>query len=263
MNEVVPSLFLSSFDQSQHLEQLQGLRITHVVSIGLEFQETFAADGIKYLIISLPDEDDANIIQHFDDCHAFLRSALDAKGAALVHCVAGVSRGPTIVAAYLMRELNCSVDFALEKIRQCRPAIRPNDGFSKQLELYYEMGCRILPSHSGYRRFLVEKLAVERQVTGSLTPTMVTRDPDTKKSSSQNTGPVLKCKSCRRILADSASIMEHEPGEETSFSYAKRKKDISMQGGAPSSVSIACSSYFIEPMEWMQDILSGPIEVED
>ena len=51
----------------------------------------------------------------------------------LVHCVAGVSRSPTIVIAYLMRSRGISLREAYDVVRTRRSIVNPNFGFMKQL----------------------------------------------------------------------------------------------------------------------------------
>lgn len=51
----------------------------------------------------------------------------------------GKSRSATCVVAYLIHKYGVSPQQALERIRQSRPFVEPNDGFMQQLELYYEM----------------------------------------------------------------------------------------------------------------------------
>ncbi|KAK7920785.1 protein-tyrosine phosphatase-like protein [Apiospora marii] len=52
----------------------------------------------------------------------------------LVHCMGGVSRSPSVLAYYLMREEGMSLRGALGIIMKARPATRPNDGFLRQLK---------------------------------------------------------------------------------------------------------------------------------
>ncbi|CAD2218986.1 dual-specificity protein phosphatase [Angomonas deanei] len=61
--------------------------------------------------------------------------------AAGVHCMVGVSRSVTIVAAYLMKKTNLSRDDILSFLRLTRPVIGPNPGFFAQLTLFEELGC--------------------------------------------------------------------------------------------------------------------------
>lgn len=51
----------------------------------------------------------------------------------LVHCQAGVSRSPTIVIAYLMRQFGISMNDAYNKVLQMRPIIAPNIAYYSQL----------------------------------------------------------------------------------------------------------------------------------
>jgi protein-tyrosine phosphatase len=48
----------------------------------------------------------------------------------LLFSEAGISRSPTITAAYLMKTFQMSVDEALSLIKQKRPGIFPNEGLS-------------------------------------------------------------------------------------------------------------------------------------
>ncbi|KAK7980961.1 hypothetical protein PG989_013418 [Apiospora arundinis] len=59
----------------------------------------------------------------------------------LVHCMAGISRSPAVLAYYLMRDEDMSLRDALGTIARARPAMRPNDGFLRQLK-DLELGLR-------------------------------------------------------------------------------------------------------------------------
>ncbi|XP_037796407.1 dual specificity protein phosphatase 18-like [Penaeus monodon] len=54
-------------------------------------------------------------------------------GRVLVHCVAGVSRSPALVLAYLVKHCDMSLREAFLHARKARPNIRPNAGFFAQL----------------------------------------------------------------------------------------------------------------------------------
>jgi protein-tyrosine phosphatase len=77
-----------------------------------------------------------NILESFDDAYKFIDEAVTNNQNILVHCYAGISRSPTIVASYLMKKFCISRDEALNIIKQKRNIIKPNFGFMKQLEKY-------------------------------------------------------------------------------------------------------------------------------
>ena len=57
------------------------------------------------------------------------------KGSVLVHCIAGFSRAPTIVIAYMMKRMKWDIDRAYKYVQE-RRVIAPNSGFLKQLIQY-------------------------------------------------------------------------------------------------------------------------------
>ncbi|KAG8805947.1 hypothetical protein FRC17_005257 [Serendipita sp. 399] len=58
------------------------------------------------------------------------------KTKVLCHCLAGVSRSPTVVAAYLIQAFGMRTDDALTLLRERREVVEPNPGFVHQLFMY-------------------------------------------------------------------------------------------------------------------------------
>lgn len=76
-------------------------RITHIVSVGTEpIPADNPASGIRQLRIPVPDVDYADLLIHLPGACNFIHQAINAGGVVLVHCVQGISRSPTVVAAY-------------------------------------------------------------------------------------------------------------------------------------------------------------------
>ncbi|KAG0188797.1 phosphatase, partial [Apophysomyces sp. BC1034] len=104
-------------------------------------------------IIPIADNPEANIIQCFDETFEFIDSTLAAGNHLLVHCLAGVSRSPTVVVAYLMKKRRLRAKEALALIKQSRPFVNPNPGFMDQLRLYQKMGYQYDPLDPEYIEF--------------------------------------------------------------------------------------------------------------
>ncbi|KAF7324454.1 Phosphatases II [Mycena sanguinolenta] len=71
-------------------------------------------------------------------------------GRVLIHCVMGVSRSTTVLAAYLMKTRSLCPAAALSFIKQHRPRVQPNYGFLKQLNTFLECGYLPTATHPAY-----------------------------------------------------------------------------------------------------------------
>lgn len=105
-------------------------------------------------IIPITDNPEANIIHYFPEAIQFISKALENEQHLLVHCLAGVSRSPTIIAAYLMATQRLRYKVALAMIKQTRPFVNPNPGFINQLRLFQEMNYQFDPNHPAYLEYL-------------------------------------------------------------------------------------------------------------
>src|SRR5437870_10377941 len=111
------------------------LGITHIltiiVGVGPIYPEQFT-----YKNVSICDDESSDIYQYFDDCIQFIDDAIEKGGKVLVHCMCGISRSATIVAAYLIDKCHYSDEEAINIIKEYRDCINPNPGFRRQLKLY-------------------------------------------------------------------------------------------------------------------------------
>ena len=130
-------------------ERLKENKVTHILNVA-SFNTQFSNDRgpgdcavnnqFVYKHVGIMDLPDTNIISYFDECFAFIDSALDTDSRVLVHCMAGVSRAASIVIGYLMKVKDMDFEAAFNHVKAKRPSIRPNDGFMHQLQNY---GCQL------------------------------------------------------------------------------------------------------------------------
>ncbi|KAL1928982.1 hypothetical protein VTP01DRAFT_2041 [Rhizomucor pusillus] len=274
IQEIIPGLFLGSCSAGFSLPLLEEHGISHIVALG-DFEPLH--QHITYKNIRVLDLIEENIIQYFPETYEFIKDALASKGRVLVHCQAGVSRSPTIVAAYMMREKQLSAQQALDIIKLRRAIIEPNRGFLEQLNLYHELRYNVDQTEAAYRRFLVAANARAQQEYGCIQNLALSPDPELAVGKTKSK-LILRCKKCRRVLVDDDCILDHQPGPgQQAFSYTKRSAELNVTAAptaaaaAPSRplnpllASIAasnnqCSSYFIEPMEWIASLQDGLVE---
>lgn len=135
MQEIVPGLWCGSWRPSRSKALLKHYGITHICCcIGTE--PPYPADFMYYCFAS-QDAPEYNITQYFDRAFEFIENGLvKTHGNVLVHCGAGISRAPTIVASYLMRKLRISSTLALQLVQHHRFQASPNAGFRQQLHEY-------------------------------------------------------------------------------------------------------------------------------
>ncbi|KAK0625049.1 protein-tyrosine phosphatase-like protein [Bombardia bombarda] len=173
-----------------------------------------------------------------------------APGAVYVHCAMGKSRSVTAVVAYLLWKhphrfgradptttARQAVEAAVKWVRASRPIAEPNDGFLRQLELFWEMGCPAGSGDAVEREPAYQRWVYKRAVGDSV---RVGRAPDVLRFEDEE--GVLRCKKCRRVLATKQFIIPH-------------------QGRGNDEKKMECPHFFVEALSWMRPILEeGELE---
>ncbi|KAI5685720.1 Dual specificity phosphatase [Leishmania braziliensis] len=106
----------------------------------------------RVFVVTIPAEDTPtySIDQHFMECAVLMEIVLQSRKnykevreedytavpAVAVHCMVGVSRSASIVAAYFIKKYGVSHDDAIRLIRCTRPIVQPNLGFQRQLSFW-------------------------------------------------------------------------------------------------------------------------------
>lgn len=205
-------------------------------------------------MIDIDDVDDTDLLIELPRAMRFIDSALAASnnGGVFVHCAAGKSRSVSTVIAYLLWKTpekfvsstqrprkdtaGEAVTNALNWIRRTRPMADPNDGFMVQLHLWWTMGCpQDIEAQPIYQRWLYKREVAENLAVGQAPSRLRFEDEEAaaqNQSSGTASGPSLRCKKCRRMLATSAFVVAHE-----------------------SQPKATCQHLFIEPLSWMRSEL--------
>jgi dual specificity MAP kinase phosphatase len=142
-SEILPFLFIGNQRDAANRERLTELGVTHILNVTAHLPLHFENDGITYLRLPASDSGSQNLKQYFSEAISFIENARTANGKVLVHCQAGVSRSPSIVAAYLISRSHKTLSDAFTFIKDRRSIVAPNINFMGQL-LEFEQ-------HSGQR----------------------------------------------------------------------------------------------------------------
>ncbi|KAF7378167.1 hypothetical protein MSAN_00241200 [Mycena sanguinolenta] len=90
-------------------------------------------DGFVAYSIDIRDKESVDLRPHLEAACVYIERALKRGEGVLVHCQQGVSRSPSIVIAYLIRNHGMSYDAALAFVRRKRACAKPNPGFARAL----------------------------------------------------------------------------------------------------------------------------------
>ena len=117
MTKIWERLYLGSLKDAEQLARSNPQRITTVVSLCRE-QSVHRAPKITYIHIPIPDSRPISA-QKFEDI-MFAMAIGVRRGNLLVHCLAGMSRSPILIAAWLHRCGYAGIDKGLSEIAELR-----------------------------------------------------------------------------------------------------------------------------------------------
>ncbi|KAM3611146.1 uncharacterized protein V6R79_014158 [Siganus canaliculatus] len=137
---VTDHLYVSNARAAHDSSQLSRCKITCIVNV-TETRSSCPPPDVEYLHIPLSDTPVSPLCDHFDEVADKIQQVAQHSGRTLVHCNAGVSRSAALCMAFLMKHHDVSLREAHRWLKSCRPLVRPNDGFWRQL-IRYEMELR-------------------------------------------------------------------------------------------------------------------------
>ncbi|XP_013376893.1 PREDICTED: dual specificity protein phosphatase 12 isoform X3 [Chinchilla lanigera] len=179
---------------------------------------------------------------------------LRQKGLFFSH--AGVSRSVAIVTAFVMKTDHLTFEKAYEILQTLKPEAKMNEGFEWQLKLYQAMGYEVDTSSAIYKQYRLQKVTEKYPELQNLPQELFAVDPTTI-SQGMKDEVLYKCRKCRRSLFRSSSILAHHEGSgPIAFAHKRAAPSLLL---APSSQA-QCTSYFIEPVQWMAAALLGVMD---
>jgi hypothetical protein len=135
MNEIIPNLYLGSMHAGWNPGYLVSNKINYVLQVAPEIPGTRPQDpkSIRRWVLSVDDVPETQLYPYFSFTSNWIQYHLRSNQAVLVHCMAGISRSSTIIAAYLMSRYGWTRDYTIRYMRSKRPMVNPNPGFMYQL----------------------------------------------------------------------------------------------------------------------------------
>jgi protein-tyrosine phosphatase len=150
MDKVIDNLYISDYQSSCDKDLLRKYNIKTIIYVGKVYKKQDIIDymlenDITHYHFKVDDSVFENISKFFPICTSIIENSLKNNLPVLVHCIAGISRSPTIVLAYLMKldinSNNRSLDFyrygkLYSYLKSVRKNINPNNGFVNQLKYW-------------------------------------------------------------------------------------------------------------------------------
>ncbi len=140
-NHIIENIYLSNYKKAQDEEYLKNNDFTHIINCApssknftsVKFQE------FQYLNIDIKDEpgyDLSSVIFNFIEFVE--RNNMKIGSRILVHCFEGISRGPSLIASYIMWKNKWSFEQSYEYVKSKRSCVDINIGFCVQLKKWRE-----------------------------------------------------------------------------------------------------------------------------
>jgi len=140
-NPHIPDLILGSwlFLGSRHVRERKDVLDEHQIRVVLDFSQLSDLakfEGIEYHTYDVTDNENSDIANFFEDCHAIMRKCFADNIGIFVHCNQGRSRSASIILSYLIKYESMTLKQAWNHVKDRRRIIMPNSGFWKQLIQY-------------------------------------------------------------------------------------------------------------------------------
>lgn len=184
-------------------------------------------DDLLYLEVDVKDLPSENLLDQLDACVDFIEDGMRRGESVLVNCVYAQSRSAAIIVAYLMHK-GLSLSQATDAVREAQPTVHINPGFEAQLQLYYELGCRLPGPEAVHKQAPTYATATAAVVQVEKNETMAgatyrwfsfakrvqdeglcrwtAPGPQTQVVSS---GATYRCKACRAPLFRDSNVLDH------------------------------------------------------
>jgi protein-tyrosine phosphatase len=134
--KILNFLYLGSEEDALCYETMKALNITNVINVSISCMKPSFISDAHFLRISVNDGYAAKILPFFDIAFKFIEKCRKSNSKVLIHCLAGISRSPTLAIAYLMKHSNLKLDDAYKFVKDRRTTISPNFNFLGQLNEY-------------------------------------------------------------------------------------------------------------------------------
>lgn len=159
LSETTSHVYITNLDTSLNIDILKENGIRAVLYLdnqnkSKEALKAYRDRKIDHMFVPMADDIEANIMGKFEPCYQYIHQWVEKEKKVLVHCAAGMSRSAAVVMYYFLKRyyvVNAGIEVKVTRdlmdirnyhivrvvsmVKDCRPCVRPNPGFVRQLLL--------------------------------------------------------------------------------------------------------------------------------
>lgn len=131
--EIVPNLYIADYQTVSLGHPLELIGIDVVVNLVSHKCPNANSGHLKYENYELCDTTTEDLLRVVDEIVAKIGEHIKSGRKVVVHCFKGISRAPSVVMAYLIRQERLQLELAFDLVKKKSPKVDPNAGFMMQL----------------------------------------------------------------------------------------------------------------------------------
>ena len=132
--QIEEHLFLSGYQGAKNLLLLKSQKISHIINLTAHKCSNIHQGLVQYSSFCFADNEKFDLSKHLEPVLEIIRNKILNGQTVLVHCQKGISRAPSVIMAFLIKDRGFSYDKALEFVQKKNPKAYPNFGFLTHLQ---------------------------------------------------------------------------------------------------------------------------------
>ena len=132
--EIEKHLYVSGYHAAKNMDLLLKKNITHIINLTAHKCKNVHDNVMRYSSFCFADNEKFDLSKHLAPVLNIIKKEIDNGKTVLIHCQKGISRAPSVVIAFLIKNRSFSYDKALEFVQKRNPKAYPNFGFLTHLQ---------------------------------------------------------------------------------------------------------------------------------
>ena len=127
-------LFCSGYQVAHNKTLLLNNQIKHVVNLTAHKYPNLHQDIVEHSSFCFSDHENFDLTKQLDPVLKILQREIESGNNVLVHCQKGISRAPSVIMAFLIKNQKMTFEESLKLMQKQNPEAYPNLGFLMHLK---------------------------------------------------------------------------------------------------------------------------------